>query len=145
MLHLQAFADCIISQNLKAELQRNEAVKTTFIALISHKLCSLLHRILSIAEFLAEKTRDTYETGLVISIIIYGKTLLDTLSHVLDYSKINKLSAIAKFPRTGNRPKNRAYASFDSLNLIIAVDLSVLFEEVAKSITAGHTFQLSYS
>lgn len=143
--HLRAFADCIISQNLKAELQRNEAAKNTFIASISHELRSPLHGILGAAEFLAEKTRDAYETGLVMSIITCGKTLLDTLSHVLDHSKINKLDAAAKFPGTGDRPKNGACASFDGLNLTTAVDLSALFEEVAESVTAGHTFQLSHS
>jgi signal transduction histidine kinase/CheY-like chemotaxis protein len=145
LTHLQAFADCIVSQNLRAELERNEAAKTTFIASISHELRSPLHGILGAAEFLVETTRNAYETGLVMSIITCGKTLLDTLSHVLDHSKINRVDAASESRERDDGSKNEAGASLDGVNSTTAVDLSALFEEVAESVTAGHTFQLSHS
>lgn len=96
--------------------------------------------ILGAAEFLADTSTDAYQSGLVTSIVTCGKTLLDTLNHVLDYSKINKLGKAAMRKRAkANKSVNLASDSHgESLNLTADVDLGILVEEVAEAVTAGH-------
>lgn len=86
---------------------------------------------------------DAYQSGLLTSIVTCGRTLLDTLNHVLDYSKINKLGR-AQMRRHAKQNKAinlTSDSSMESLNMVAEVDLGVLVEEVAEAVTAGHSFK----
>ncbi|KAF2211177.1 hypothetical protein CERZMDRAFT_60251 [Cercospora zeae-maydis SCOH1-5] len=141
--YLRAFGNCIVSEVIRMNMQRNEAAKTTFIASMSHELRSPLHGILGAAEFLMDTANDSYQSGLVTSIVTCGRTLLDTLNHVLDYSKINKLGRTQMRRRAKqSKPINLASDStLESLNITADIDLGILVEEVAEAVTAGHTFK----
>lgn len=141
--YLRAFGNCIVSEVIRVNMQRNEAAKTSFIASISHELRSPLHGILGAAEFLMDTANDAYQSGLVTSISTCGKTLLDTLNHVLDYSKINKLGrAQMRRNNKSNKLINLATEStLESLNMTADLDLGILVEEVAEAVTAGHAFK----
>ncbi|KAF5009013.1 hypothetical protein FDECE_4751 [Fusarium decemcellulare] len=140
--YLRAFGNSVISQVGRINTQRNEAAKTTFIASMSHELRSPLHGILGAAEFLKDAVTDSNQVGLVHSISTCGKTLLDTLNHVLDYSKINKLGRVhSKRGAKHNRLISLSSASMESLNTTKEVDLAILVEEVVDAITAGHAFK----
>ncbi|VUC22362.1 unnamed protein product [Clonostachys rosea] len=141
--YLRAFGNSIMNQVGRIMIQKNEAAKTTFIASMSHELRSPLHGILGAAEFLRDTNADPYQAGLIASISTCGKTLLDTLNHVLDYSKINRLGRVQM--RRGTRQQkmgNFAPDSMESLNMTNVVNLGVLLEEVVDVIAAGHTFKL---
>lgn len=141
--YLRAFGNCIISEVVRVNMQRSETAKTTFIASMSHELRSPLHGILGAAEFLADTATDAYTSGLVTSIVTCGKTLLDTLNHVLDYSKINKLGR-AQMRRHAKQNKlvNLASdSSLESLSMTGEIDLGILVEEVAEAVSAGHAFK----
>ena len=105
-------------------------------------LGSPLHGILGAAEFLAETAQDAYQSGLVTSIVTCGRTLLDTLNHVLDYSKINKLGR-AQMRRHAKQNKliTLSDSSLESLSMTGEFDLGVLVEEVAEAVSAGHAFK----
>ncbi|KAM0352992.1 hypothetical protein ACHAPU_001877 [Fusarium lateritium] len=140
--YLRAFGNSITSQIGRINTKKNEAAKTTFIASMSHELRSPLHGILGAAEFLKDAVTDSYEAGLVNSIATCGKTLLDTLNHVLDFSKINNLG-------TGQTRKGSKHSkiislssdSMESLNMTAAVDLAMLVEEVVDAVSTGHNFK----
>ncbi|KAF4999972.1 hypothetical protein FGRMN_2114 [Fusarium graminum] len=140
--YLRAFGNSITSQIGRINTKKNEAAKTTFIASMSHELRSPLHGILGAAEFLKDAVSDSYEIGLVNSIATCGKTLLDTLNHVLDFSKINNLG-------TGQARKGSKHSkiislssdSMESLNMTAAVDLAMLVEEVLDAVSTGHNFK----
>ncbi|KAI5459525.1 putative histidine kinase M3EDp [Mariannaea sp. PMI_226] len=138
--YLRAFGNSIMSQVGRIKTQRNEAAKTTFIASMSHELRSPLHGILGAAEFLKDATTDnSYQSGLIASISTCGKTLLDTLNHILDYSKINKLGRLQmRRAAKQNKPTNFTSDSLESLNMTTVVDLAALVEEVVDVVTAGH-------
>ncbi|VUC28961.1 unnamed protein product [Clonostachys rosea] len=141
--YLRAFSNAIMSSVGRINTHKNEAAKTTFIASISHELRSPLHGILGAAEFLKDMTDDPYQMALVDSISICGKTLLDTLNHVLDYSKINRLGGLQM--RRGvrqNKQINLNPDSLESMNMTAVVDLAVVLEEVVGAISAGHIFKL---
>lgn len=140
--YLRAFGNSIMSQVGRINTQKNEAAKTTFIASMSHELRSPLHGILGAIEFLKETETTSYQSDLVNAIFTCGKTLLDTLNHVLDYSKINRLGK-AQMRKGGRQSKliNASSESMESLSMTGLVDLALLVEEVVDSTAAGHTFQ----
>ncbi|KAK8024413.1 hypothetical protein PG993_012479 [Apiospora rasikravindrae] len=143
MSYLRAFGSSIISEIGRINTQKNEAAKTTFIASMSHELRSPLHGILGAAEFLIDTATDSYQSGLITSISTCGKTLLDTLNHVLDYSKINKLGRVQmrKHAKQNKQINLSSDSSMESLNMTAVVDLAILVEEVVDAVTAGHTFK----
>ncbi|KAF4956083.1 hypothetical protein FGADI_4108 [Fusarium gaditjirri] len=140
--YLRAFGNSITSQVGRINTQKNEAAKTTFIASMSHELRSPLHGILGAAEFLKDAVTDSYEVGLVNSIATCGKTLLDTLNHVLDFSKINNLgSGHLRKGTKHNKVISLSSDSMESLNMTASVDLSILVEEVVDAVATGHNFK----
>ena len=87
-----------------------------------------------------------------------GKTLLDTIDHVLDHAKINdfankKLNGRSKRHKRLKRGRSdaedsaerAAYSTEDSspsnMTLLTDFDLSNVIEEVVEAIYAGHTFK----
>lgn len=76
------------------------------------------------------------------SIVTCGRTLLDTLNHVLDYSKINKLGR-AQMRRHAKQNKliTLSDSSLESLSITGEFDLGVLVEEVTEAVSAGHAFK----
>ncbi|ROW12165.1 hypothetical protein VMCG_00121 [Cytospora schulzeri] len=140
--YLKAFGNCIMSEISRVKAERSDVAKSTFIASISHELRSPLHGILGSVEFLHETAVSAYQEGLFTSIETCGKTLLDTIDHVLDYAKINKL-------RRSSGGKRRAYArpghkrdkGGSIVGLTSEFDLAVLVEEVVDAVTAGHAFR----
>ncbi|KAK4501533.1 hypothetical protein PRZ48_007342 [Zasmidium cellare] len=135
--HVRAFANSIVAEIMRMDLQREETAKTTFMASMSHELRSPLHGILGSAEFLIETTANSYDAGLVSTIITCGKTLLDTLNHVLDHSKINKLKGLHKQDKTKNL--QAVNSNMDATQDLALVDLGALVEEVVDAVTAAHT------
>ncbi|KAK4898158.1 hypothetical protein LTR27_004165 [Elasticomyces elasticus] len=140
--YLRAFGDSIMSEVARLNVQKNESAKTTFIASMSHELRSPLHGILGAAEFLVDTATDSYQAGLIMSIATCGKTLLDTLNHVLDYSKINKLgrTQMRRNERQNKLVRLHSDTDLESITLTAEVDLGVLVEEVVEAVCAGHAF-----
>lgn len=106
---------------------------------------SPLHGILGSVEFLHETAVSAYQEGLFTSIETCGKTLLDTIDHVLDYAKINKLR---KGSASRKRPNQRVGQKKDHVGSIVGLttnfDLAALVEEVVDAVTAGHVFRRSH-
>lgn len=142
--YLRAFANSVMSEIARARTQQNEMAKTTFIASMSHELRSPLHGILGAAELLKDTTMDSFQTGLVGSVATCGRTLLDTLNHVLDYSKINRLgkSSMRRLVKQNKlAPTSTSQSSLESLSITADVDLGILVEEVIDATTSGHAFK----
>lgn len=66
-----------------------DKAKGDFISSVSHELRSPLHGILASAEFLADTNLDSFQRSFVDTVESCGRTLLDTINHVLDFSKLN--------------------------------------------------------
>ncbi|KAI0579685.1 Histidine kinase G7 [Pyrenophora tritici-repentis] len=143
--YLQAFGNSVTSEIARLNAQKADRAKTTFIASISHELRSPLHGILGSVEFLRETVASAYQESLVSSIETCGKTLLDTIDHVLDYAKINKLQRgnTGHKHRTTGRNK-RLPADNSILGVTSDVDLAQLVEEVCDTVCAGHTFRKTH-
>ncbi|KAL5379894.1 hypothetical protein DPSP01_008176 [Paraphaeosphaeria sporulosa] len=142
--YLKAFGNTITSEIARWSAQRSDRAKSTFIASISHELRSPLHGILGSVEFLRDSVSSPYQQSLIGSIETCGKTLLDTIDHVLDYAKINKLrSANAKRKQKGGK-RSRLPADNSILGVTTVFNLSQLVEEVCDTVCAGHQFRKTH-
>ncbi len=87
--YLSAFTNSVTVEISRLDVIRADQAKADFISSISHEFRSPLHGILASAEFLRELTNDETQSELISTIQNCGRTLLETIDHVLDFSKIN--------------------------------------------------------
>jgi len=144
--YLQAFGNSIASEIARLSAQKADRAKTTFIASISHELRSPLHGILGSVEFLREAVVSPYQESLVSSIETCGKTLLDTIDHILDHSKVNQLrnTTTKRKQRIGGRSRKPPVEN-SILGVTSDFDLAQLVEEVCDTVCTGHTFRKTHN
>ena len=146
LTYIKAFGNSIMSEVARLDAVTAGQAKTSFIANISHELRSPLHGILGSIEFLQDTAVDAFQSSLITSIETCGKTLLDTVNHVLDYAKINQLSRGA-FGKSSKSVRNRAKNTGSDLHssstnsLELDFDLATVVEEVVEAVYAGQTFK----
>ena len=98
------------------------------------------------AEFLADTACTTFQTSLIDTIDICGRTLLDTINHVLEFSRINAFEKTWKKSRKLKAYKNTAHNMTEKVNSplpgLLAVscqtDVAAITEEVVEGTFAGH-------
>lgn len=125
-----------------AELARLEVIaadqaKATFISSVSHELRSPLHGVLAGVEFLQESDLDAYQEEMTATISMAGKTLLDTINNILDFTKINSFTDSQRTERK-DRDNNRSIrfksADVGEVGVTSEVDLADLTESMYKPI-----------
>jgi len=107
-----------------------------FISSISHELRSPLHGVLASVEFLQETQMTEIQSDMVSNIHASGKVLLDTINHVLDFSKVNRKTKNKKRMPKRKLKKFGRRESMDEGGEEKA-DICILSEEVIESIYAG--------
>ncbi|KAG9233822.1 histidine kinase-group I protein [Amylocarpus encephaloides] len=140
---LTAFGNSVMAEWSRIDTEIASQKKGDFIGSISHELRSPLHGILASTELLSEETRDSLQMDWLNTISSCGRTLLDTINHVLDFSKINN------FERTWRKAQRNSMQSGAPLkqsdlsmnNLYAEVDISEICEEVVEGGYFGHTHQ----
>ena len=109
---------------------------------------SLQHGILASAEFLADTKADAFQSSLVDTISSCGRTLLDTINHILDYSKINSFERnwrnVRKPGSKARGAANRRIVDKEAppmMNIYATVDIAAVTEEVVEGVYAGQVYQ----
>ncbi|KAL6712250.1 hypothetical protein ACN47E_000127 [Coniothyrium glycines] len=144
--YIAAFSNSVMAEVARLDTKLADAAKADFISSISHELRSPLHGILGMTDLLKDTDIDSQQVGHVQIIETCGKTLLETINHVLDFAKINNLTR-----GTSKRQKKRSQTANqmitpgqshtnDIMTLINDVDMSVLAEDVVESVFAGYTY-----
>lgn len=138
--YLAAFGNSIMAEVAKLSAQVLARMKTDFISSISHELRSPLHGVLASVEFLQETEMTEIQADMVNNIHASGKVLLDTINHVLDFSKVNRRSRNKGLLSTKAAKRLRKSKRRDIIDDAPAeelVDISILSEEVIESVYAG--------
>ena len=147
---LSAFGNSVMAECYRLDTEVANQKKGDFIGSISHELRSPLHGILASAEFLLEELPVGFARGLVETIDSCGRTLLDTINHILDFSKINhfeknwrrnRKAGPRPLPRSNNNALLLRQPDVPMINLCAEVDVSVVCEEVVEGVFAGHAYQ----
>jgi signal transduction histidine kinase/CheY-like chemotaxis protein len=139
------------SNNLMAELSRLDAIaadqaKATFISSISHELRSPLHGVLAGVELLQESDLNNYQQEMTTTISMAGKTLLDTINNILDFTKINSFTGPERQDRKDkDATRNAGFKTADmgEVGVTSAVDLAILTENVVDTTVTAKSFQAS--
>ena len=141
--YLEAFGNSIMAEVARLDAVGADRAKSDFISSISHELRSPLHGILASVEFLQDTAVDLFQHSMIDTIERCGRTLLDTIQHVLDFAKINNFSRPKETgkEKQGIRERHDQYPRSGSLGLSIDMDISLLAEDVIDSVSAGHEFQ----
>ena len=140
----KAFASLIATEVASLEtLQANKA-KSDALGSLSHELRSPLHGIILATELLNDTELDVFQGNAAHTVEICCRTLLDTIDHLLDYSKVNNLTEKRKLGSSGDPPNlgKRVKADlFGKKQLWLNARLDGLVEEVVESVFAGFNFQ----
>jgi signal transduction histidine kinase len=137
---LAAFGNSIMAEVARLDAMAADRAKSDFISSISHELRSPLHGILASVEFLQDTAVDLFQNSMIGTIERCGRTLLDTIQHVLDFAKINNFTKPKRNERKDEqssyeRPRSRTMGSS------IDIDVSMITEDVIDAMHAGHEFQ----
>lgn len=97
-------------------------------------------------ELLQDSKLTPFQEEMSLSVALAGRTLLDTVNHVLDYSKISNLTRDQKRDRArvdASRHKSAQVEEGDK-DLLIVVDLARMTEEVVESVVSAYRFSQSF-
>ncbi|CZT51783.1 uncharacterized protein RSE6_12978 [Rhynchosporium secalis] len=134
--YLAAFGNSTMAEIARLSAQVLSKMKTDFISSISHELRSPLHGVLASVEFLQDTQMTEIQADMVSNIHASGKVLLDTINHVLDFSKVNRKAKNKKrMPKRKVRRLGRRESVDDGYEE--KADICILSEEVIESIYAG--------
>ncbi|PYH37765.1 uncharacterized protein BO87DRAFT_383468 [Aspergillus neoniger CBS 115656] len=126
---LRSFGDTIVSGFCQIEWTATEKSKSDLLASVSHELRSPLHGMLASTELLQTTSLDTAQQDMVAMVETCGLTLLDTMNHLLEFTKINNLTHLRK--RGGSNGEVMD-------NLLTEFDLDEIVEDVTDALYAGH-------
>ncbi|KAF3907021.1 hypothetical protein AA313_de0206862 [Arthrobotrys entomopaga] len=135
--YLKTFARLIMSELVRLNTVSADKAKGAFISNISHELRSPLHGILASAELLDDTKLNFLQRDFLAAIESCGRTLLDTLNHVLDFSKLDRLRSDRKNIQAS------PLSAFDKVDTqaVQDVDLAAVTEEVVEGVFAGFDFR----
>ncbi|KAI0450772.1 hypothetical protein F5B21DRAFT_528663 [Xylaria acuta] len=142
--YLRAFATLAMTEIASLETHLTSQAQSDVLGSLSHELRSPLHGIIFGVEFLADTPLSVFQGNLLHILETCGRTLSDTIDHLLYYAKVNNFIPPGKTPNSRARGlrKEMNYtlqAGMKSITAPVQVDL--LVEEVTESIFAGFNFQ----
>lgn len=139
LTYLAAFSNTVMAEVSRLDLEAADRAKGDFISSISHELRSPLHGLLGTVELLQEMVSGYAQHSLIETVYSCGRTLLDTLNHLLDYAKINTLSQPTQLEKPGQKALSEARPAVPGS--LQDEDLGVLVQEVVEGILAGVEYQ----
>ncbi|KAK5134838.1 hypothetical protein LTR08_006070 [Meristemomyces frigidus] len=143
--YLSAFNDVVVAEVHRLEALNSDTAKSDFISSISHELRSPLHGILGSVECLQEQQVDSFSEGLISQIDICGRTLLDIVDHLLDFSKINYHAKSKVLVKDGLKSRGRMSGSAERMSQLggmMSDDADVALDEITEEVveTAVYSF-----
>ncbi|KAF2971037.1 hypothetical protein GQX73_g2626 [Xylaria multiplex] len=142
--YLFAFATLAMAEIASLETHLASQAQSDVLGSLSHELRSPLHGIILGVEFLSDTPLSVFQGNLLHILETCGRTLSDTIDHLLYYAKVNNFIPPGKTPdsRARGLRKEMNYTLQAGMKTITApVRVDVLVEEVTESIFAGFNFQ----
>ena len=100
---LRAIGVIILSAVLRRRMVMADKAKSILISSVSHELRTPLHGILAAAELLADTELDANQMSFLKTVTTCGNSLIETVNHVLDFTKLSGtsqgLSSVIKLSR----------------------------------------------
>ncbi|KAF2172128.1 hypothetical protein M409DRAFT_17369 [Zasmidium cellare ATCC 36951] len=141
--YISAFCDVIMTETKRVEAERSDKAKMDFLSSISHELRSPLHGILGSTECLQEQEQsmDVASELLVSQIESCGRTLLDIIDHLLEYSRINFSATPASRPENKQREaKSLEEKQFQHLTPISSTNGCIALDTITEEVIDAAVF-----
>ncbi|KXJ93327.1 hypothetical protein Micbo1qcDRAFT_161326 [Microdochium bolleyi] len=142
--YLQAFSTTIMSEIMRSDALTADKAKADVLGSLSHELRSPLHGVLAAVDLLRGETLNAFQADLLHSLESCGRTLLDVVNHLLDFSKVNtylKENRDVRHQNKNVRPGPNPN-QLGPRKLSTTVQLDVLVEESVNSAFAGYAYQM---
>ncbi|KAI7090810.1 hypothetical protein KC356_g1132 [Hortaea werneckii] len=142
--YLAAFSHSLLAELGRIEAMAADRAKSTFISSMSHELRSPLHGVLAGAEFLLESEPTAFQEQMISTISMAGRTLLDTVNHILDFSKISNFSKSQRRDRAkADASRHQASIAGDEteMGVTMRLDVARLTEEVVETVASAYRFK----
>ena len=143
-LHLlRIFGSSVMNALAHIDAIAANRAKTAFVSSISHELRSPLHGILGASNFLLDSSLDHFQQDMVESIAVSGRTLLETIDHIMDFAKINSFTDQAQptLPSKRISKSQRREGKLSKSSLSAPMNLANLLEEVLDIVLMGYYVQ----
>lgn len=144
MMYVSAFANSIMAEINRLDVEMADKSKTRLLSSITHELRTPLHGILGTAEILSDTAMNALQHGMVHTIESCGRTLLDTINNLLDLTFLgeNKSSRGQgdKRRRLADRSDEGQSKPRGAQPPLSHVKLDAVLEEVTESVFAGYSF-----
>ncbi|KAH8658482.1 hypothetical protein BX600DRAFT_66089 [Xylariales sp. PMI_506] len=142
---LKAFGMAVMTEVARINSLQSTKAKADVLGSISHELRSPLHGISLGIELLSDTKLDTFQTDVLHTVETCGRTLVDTINHLLDYSKINRFVRLSR-RRAGSRSRGIHQSGSNMVeagmtNLYSDIGLDTIVEEVVENVFAGFSYQ----
>ncbi|CAG7921818.1 unnamed protein product [Penicillium olsonii] len=137
------FGSSVMAECNRVEAHISNRQKEDFLGSVSHELRSPLHGVLAAAELLQGTQFDEFQGSLLETINACGRTLLDTMNQVLDYTKLLSLEKDLRHLRrnmTSQIDIKNIQRSAGHLDAYTSTNLSLLSEEVVDGVCLGHSY-----
>ncbi|UKZ84502.1 uncharacterized protein TrAFT101_000408 [Trichoderma asperellum] len=142
---LKAVSILAIAETLRLKTFAANQAKSDALSSLSHELRSPLHGAVLGIELLRDTELTVFQGNIAHTIEICCRTLVDTVDHLLDYSKVNRFIQARKTgvqtsePR-GLRPSTARSVEEGMLSLYKHIRLDGIVEEVMDGVYAGFNF-----
>lgn len=142
---LKAVSILAIAETLRLKTFAANQAKSDALSSLSHELRSPLHGAVLGIELLRDTELSVFQGNIAHTIEICCRTLVDTVDHLLDYSKVNRFIQARKTggqtsePR-GLRPSTARSVEEGMLSLYKHIRLDGIVEEVMDGVYAGFNF-----
>ncbi|KAF5977770.1 nik-1 (Os-1p) [Fusarium coicis] len=141
--YLRGFGMLAMSEAQRLESMLVNKAQSDVLGSLSHELRTPLHGVMLSAELLSDTQLDVFQGNLLRTLETCGRTLSETIDHLLYFSKVNQAAAHRKKER---RARKRSIVSDPATTVAASVStsevrLDALIEEVMDSVFAGHVFK----
>lgn len=144
---LRVFGLSVMAELYRLNTKAEETIKSNILGSISHELRSPLHGLVGAVELLHDSKLDSVQQNVLNIIETSGKTLVDTINHLLDYSKINSFiendraeNKDSVLGKVNANPGERSEQG-KTRSQTLPVELDCLVEEVVESVLAGYSHE----
>ncbi|KAM0345853.1 hypothetical protein ACHAPU_006207 [Fusarium lateritium] len=134
--YLRGFGTLAAVEIARLEALQSNKIKSDALGSLSHELRSPLHGVLLGTELMADTKLDVFQTNVAHTIETCSRTLLDTIDHLLDYSRVNS------FADSKSNQSIKSPTQYLGKKILVSDNLvDVLVEDVVESVFAGFNFQ----
>ncbi|CAF3512231.1 hypothetical protein SNK03_011124 [Fusarium graminearum] len=140
--YLRGFGMLAMSEAQRLEALLINKAQSDVLGSLSHELRTPLHGVMLSAELLADTQLDVFQGNLLRTLETCGRTLTETIDHLLYFSKVNQAAVHQKRERRARKTSiaPEPAAIFAANTSTSEVRLDALVEEVMDSVFAGHVF-----